>query len=117
MGDVVEFPREREEAKPNSTLEMLIEHWGEGDPSLEGDIRRQCGDLLEQYSAVPGLALQLPVVESLPAAEQAALTEALREQINLWANQWHSKLLFELLGAEILRLRERHGYGAVPGQS
>ncbi|NLO80425.1 MAG: hypothetical protein GX093_09010 [Xanthomonadaceae bacterium] len=113
MGEVVKFRRPK---KPSSTLELLVESWGEGDQALEQDIREQCGALLEQYSALPALSLQLPVVEQLSPHEQSQLADALQTQIRQWASDWHSRMLFEVLGAEILRLRELHGYGALPGQ-
>lgn len=112
MGDVVQFRRPE---KPTSTLDLLVESWGEGDNGLEEDIRQQCGALLDQYSVLPALSLQLPSVERLSGHEQSELAQALQTQIRQWASDWHTRLLFELLGAEILRLRELHGYGAVPG--
>lgn len=113
MGEVVEFPRRERPATP---LDMLIESWGEGDEELQEAIRQDCGQLLERYSALPALSLQLPVVDHLSDPDQAELAEALRSQINSWASEWHTKMLFEMLGSEILRLRELHGYGPVPGQ-
>ncbi|HEX5514463.1 MAG TPA: hypothetical protein VFY81_08725 [Gammaproteobacteria bacterium] len=112
MGEVVQF-RRRE--KPVSTLDLLVESWGEGDAELEQDIRRQCGALLDQYSVLPALSLQLPAVEHLTGHEQSELADALQAQIRQWAGDWHTRMLFEVLGAEILRLRELHGYGVVPG--
>lgn len=114
MGEVVEFRRREEPASP---LDMLIDSWGEGDSELEQAIRQDCGQLLERYSALPALSLQLPVVEELSDPDQAELAEALRAQINSWASEWHTKMLFEMLGSEILRLRELHGYGPVPGST
>jgi hypothetical protein len=112
MGEVVQF-RRRE--KPVSTLDLLVESWGEGDAELEQDIRQQCGALLDQYSVLPALSLQLPAVEHLTGHEQSELADALQTQIRQWAGDWHTRMLFEVLGAEILRLRELHGYGVVPG--
>lgn len=113
MGQVIPFKREQQAVSP---LEMLVQHWGEHDPELEDAIRIDCGKLLEQYSSLPQLSLELPVVDDLEPQEQAALGDALQAQINRWALDWHSKLLFELLGSELLRLREMHGYGPVPGE-
>lgn len=112
MGEIVQFRRPE---KPTSTLDLLVESWGEGDMALEQDIRQQCGALLERYSVLPALSLQLPVVEQLPGPEQSELTNALQTQIRQWASDWHTRMLFEVLGAEILRLREQHGYGLPPG--
>jgi hypothetical protein len=112
MGEVVPFRRPE---KPVSTLDLLVESWGEGDFELEQDIRSQCGALLEQYSVLPALSLQLPAVDNLSGDDQAELADALQDQIRQWASDWHTRMLFEMLGAEILRLRELHGYGAVPG--
>lgn len=114
MGEVVPFKRPE---KPASTLDLLVESWGEGDVELEEDIRHQCGALLDQYSVLPALSLQLPVVESLSGNDQEELADALQSQIRDWASDWHTRMLFEMLGAEILRLRELHGYGTVPGSS
>jgi hypothetical protein len=112
MGDVVQF---RHSAKRTDTLELLVESWGEGDAELESDIRLRCGVLLEQYSVLPALSLQLPVMETLSELEQSELADALQGQIRQWAGNWHTRMLFEVLGAEVLRLRESHGYGVVPG--
>lgn len=113
MGEVVQFRRPAE--KPVSTLDLLVESWGEGDVELEQDIRDQCGVLLDQYSVLPALSLQLPAVDGLSGHEQSELAEALQTQIRQWASDWHTRMLFEMLGAEILRLREQHGYGTIPG--
>lgn len=113
MGEVVKF---KGRYRPASPLDMLIDNWGEGDSELEEAIRVDCGQLLERYSALPALSLQLPVVDHLSDPDQLELADALRAQINGWASEWHTKMLFEMLGSEILRLRELHGYGPVPGQ-
>lgn len=113
MGEVVEFKRRE---KPASTLDLLVQTWGEGDTELESAIRDDCGKLLDHYGSLPPLSLQLPAVEMLTGQEQAALAEALQTQIHRWASEWHSRLLFEMIGAEILRLREQFGYGPVPGK-
>ncbi len=109
MGDVVQF---RRRAEPKSPLDVLVQNWGQGDAELEEDIRINCGQLLEQYSAPPTLALELPAVDSLNGQEQAELVDALCQQINEWAMEWHSRMLLEMLGSEIQRLRELHGYPA-----
>lgn len=114
MGDIVEFRRRERPATP---LDMLIESWGEGDEELQDAIRQDCGQLLERYSALPALSLQLPAVDNLSDPDQAELAEALRAQINRWASEWHTRMLFEMLGSEILRLRELHGYGPIPSGS
>lgn len=112
MGDVVQF---RRSAKRTDTLELLVENWGEGNAELESDIRQRCGALLEQYSELPALSLQLPILEALSEPEQSELADALQGQIRQWAGNWHTRMLFEVLGAEVLRLRESHGYGLMPG--
>jgi hypothetical protein len=109
LGEILEFKR-REQEEPTSALDLLVRSWGQGDAELEEDIRENCGQLLEQYSAPPTLALELPVVDSLERGEQAELAEALCTQINDWAMEWHSRMLLEMLGSEIQRLRELHGY-------
>lgn len=112
MGDVLQF---RQPSKEADTLDLLVESWGEGDAELESDIRQRCGLLLEQYSMLPALSLQLPALEALSEPEQSELVDALRGQIQQWAGNWHTRMLFEVLGAEVLRLRESHGYGMMPG--
>jgi len=112
MGDVLQF---RHSAKRTDTLDLLVESWGEGDAELEHDIRQSCSVLLEQYSVLPALSLQLPVLEGLSEPEQVALADALQGQIRQWAGSWHTRMLFEVIGAEVLRLRESHGYGLPPG--
>jgi hypothetical protein len=116
MGEVVQF-RRPEPPVAASPLELLVQTWGEGDVDLETAIRKDCGKLLERYSLLPDLALQLPSVDALDGPQQAELAEALKEQINEWASEWHTRMLFEMLGSEILRLRELFGYGPLPGSS
>lgn len=112
MGNVLQF---RHPEKRTDTLDLLVESWGEGDVELESDIRQRCGALLEQYSVLPVLSLELPMLEGLSEPEQFELTDALQAQVRQWAGNWHTRMLFEVLGAEILRLRELRGYGLVPG--
>lgn len=112
MGDVVPF-RRREE--PVDTLELLVENWGQGDEELEDAIRADCGDLLDRFSTLPSLSLELPVIDNLDGEEQVELADALCSQINAWAQEWHSRMLLEMLGSEIQRLREQHGYHSTPG--
>ena len=113
MGDVVPFRRRNQE--PSDTLELLVENWGQGDSELEHAIREDCGELLERFSTLPSLSLELPVIESLNGHDQIELADALCVQINDWAQEWHSRMLLEMLGTEIQRLREQHGYGSGSG--
>lgn len=113
MGDVIPF-RRREE--PEDALETLVEHWGQGDEDLEEAIREDCGELLDRFSTLPSLSLELPVLDNLNGEDQLELADALCRQINDWAQDWHSRMLLELLGTEIQRLREQHGYDSSPGR-
>ncbi len=108
MGEVIPFRRRDE---PADALDVLVESWGQGDADLEAAIREDCGELLERFSRLPALSLELPAVDHLDGSDQLELADALCDQINDWAQEWHSRLLLELLGAEIQRLRELHGYG------
>ncbi|RFA29357.1 hypothetical protein CAI21_09820 [Alkalilimnicola ehrlichii] len=117
MGNVVPFRRRTNSAtseEPGHTLELLVENWGQGDAELEEAIRQDCGELLERFSILPSLSLELPVVENLDDDDQVELADALCVQINEWAQEWHSRMLLEMLGTEILRLRELYGYETSP---